>query len=257
MAEVFSCPVGSRATWDETQRRHVCINDAGEIVEPIAETITPSQGPVGLEGYTPRATSEEDWIASLLAPPARIEIETIGGYDYAVAYDKDDNVISREIIYPQRERGREPWEEEQSLWERQYLQKQFTWEQEESRRQAGMQQQQYLAGLAAKPLSWLEYAAASRQPPVVQPWMLPLMPQEYSQLQAGQAIPGYTPTSMAGMPELTRPSRQYQARMGPTSLQQYQGYRQARTGERPEETEFRLWSKAPPSGQFSPIGYRK
>ena len=59
------------------------------------------------------------------------------------------------------------------------------------------------------------------------------------------------------MPELTRPSRQYQARMGPTAQAQYQGYRKARTGILPEETQFRQWSAAPPSGAFPGLQYRR
>lgn len=66
--------------------------------------------------------------------------------------------------------------------------------------QAAQEQQNYLAQMAAQPKSWLEYAAASGQPPVVQPWMLPLMPQQYPELaglQAGQPVPGW-PSQFAG-----------------------------------------------------------
>ena len=57
--------------------------------------------------------------------------------------------------------------------------------------------------------------------------------------------------------EILRPSRQYQARMGPTAFEQYKGYEQARTGIRPEESEFRLWSMAPPSGYYPGLTYRR
>ena len=77
------------------------------------------------------------------------------------------------------------------------------------------------------------------------------MGQQYAGTVAGAPIPGWqgdAPT-LQDLPELTRPSRQFQARMGPTALAQYQGYQQARTGIRPEETQFRLWAGAPPGGQ--------
>lgn len=130
----------------------------------------------------------------------------------------------------------------------------YAWQQEEARRQYGAQ-------LAAQPQSWLQYAAYTGEQPAIQPWMQPLMPQQYAGLGAGAAIPGWQAPQaqqmggapmqgMAGMPELTRPSRQYQARMGPTAMAQYGGYQQARTGIQPEELQFRLWAGAPPGGQY-------
>ncbi len=73
--------------------------------------------------------------------------------------------------------------------------------------------QEQLALLAGEPVSWLQYSALAGQPPVVQPWMMPLMTQnqptsgsiqpggedaqtfQYSipQAQVGQPIPGYGP----------------------------------------------------------------
>ena len=50
------------------------------------------------------------------------------------------------------------------------------------------------------------------------------------------------------LPQLLNPSAQLQARMGPTAAQQYSGYLQAQTGQSPQETDFRLWSQAPPGG---------
>lgn len=114
------------------------------------------------------------------------------------------------------------------------------WQQEEAKRQ-------YMSKLAAQPRSWLEYAAYTGQQPVVQPWMLPLMP-EQAGFNVGGAIPGWSAEDMSRIPELLTPSAQYLARMGPTSQQQYYGYQQARTGASPEETQWRLWSQAPPSG---------
>jgi len=124
------------------------------------------------------------------------------------------------------------------------------WQQTYQQQQLDVQQQQYLSQLAAQPRSWLQYAGATGETPAVQPWMLPLMPQQYAGLGAGEAIPGYGAESMTGMPELTRPSRQYQARLSPSQLQQYEGYRQARTGERPEDIQWRLWQGAPPGGGY-------
>lgn len=63
------------------------------------------------------------------------------------------------------------------------------------------------------------------------------------------------PGDLSGMPQLTWPSRQYQARMGPSALQQYYGYEQARTGAIPEETQWRLWSRAAPGGSRMNLGY--
>lgn len=166
---------------------------------------------------------------------------------------------------PWQEAQRERWEqesraeEERRQWEQQestarqqmeygyqqqmmaQQQQQMMWQQQEAERQ-------YESQLAAQPRSWLEYSAYKGETPAIQPWMKPLMPQQYQGMEAGQQIPGWD-QGMKGMPELTRPSRQYQARMGPTAMQQYGGYQQARTGIRPEELQFRLWSGAPPGGQ--------
>lgn len=87
----------------------------------------------------------------------------------------------------------------------------------------------------------------------------------YAPIPATQPSPATQPfatadlwgQSLAGMPELTRPSRQYQARMGPTALAQYYGYRQARTGVRPEEEQWRLWSMAPPGGGYQGLTFAR
>jgi len=209
------------------------------------------------------------------------------------------------------------------------------------KKQQEQEQQNYLAKLGAQPISWIEYAMATKTPPVVQPWMQPLMPQQYGQLQPGQVIPqgqqgqpqvfgtgaplalnptpeqiqqwaaqqpqgqsqGQTqgmaqPTWMnsgnpqgnpqappnqygqvvwggghssviggqggkggtgafnpKNMPGLTTPSMQYWSRVGPTAQQEYLGYEQARTGAKPEETQWRLWQTAPPAGPALPVRY--
>jgi len=58
-----------------------------------------------------------------------------------------------------------------------------------------------------------------------------------------------TQAGLWGLQQLTRPSRQYEARMGPTALAQYYGYEKARTGAPYEQTQWNLWSMAPPSGR--------
>ena len=98
--------------------------------------------------------------------------------------------------------------------------------------------------------------------PVPYPWSAPggvPVPQglETQPPWAGHFL-GYNPNLPLGnMPALTRPSRQYQARMGPTALQQYGAYTQARTGVTPEELQFRLWSMAPPGGGFGGLRYTR
>lgn len=220
------------------------------------------------------------------APVVRWGTISEGGHDYLVGYDASGNEVSRDWVgrtetaeMSEYEKARLAFEKEQLTWQIEYAQQQLEqqmaiqqlpygqitpyqreelalqqqyqrWQQEEAQRQYGAQ-------LAAQPISWLQYAAYAGKEPAIQPWMQPLMPQEYGGLGAGEQIPGWTAETMAGMPELTRPSRQYQARMGPTAMEQYLGYRQARTGERPEETQFRLWSTAPPSGAYGGLHFAR
>ncbi len=135
-----------------------------------------------------------------------------------------------------------------------YQQQQLAAEQQYRQQQLQQEQQQRLATLAANPKSWLEYAATANQQPVIQPWMLPLMPQDYSGVgmpQAGQTIPGWNPQNMQSMPNLINPSAQLWARMGPTAQQQYYGYQQADQAMMPEESQFRMWNMAPPRGAMS------
>lgn len=132
-----------------------------------------------------------------------------------------------------------------------YQQAQLAADQQWRQQQLEADKQARLATLAAQPKSWLEYAALANQPPAVQPWMLPLMPQDYQQTQpVGSAISGWAPENMKGMPDLINPSAQYRARMGPTALQQYYGYQQADQGITPQEQEWRLWSQGPPGGSY-------
>ena len=213
------------------------------------------------------------------------EIETIGGYEYEVREINGEKVYTR--IGPARgeedERGmteaqRETLEfektkwgkpSEQDVWEREYLERQSAKERQFEaissgredvrqremidwyREQATMEQQEgerrYMAQLAAQPRSWLQSAAYTGQTPVMQPWMQPLMPQEYG-YELGKDIPGWTQASAAGIPELTRPSAQLWSRMTPSAQEQYGGYKQARTGATPSDIDWRRQSTSAPGG---------
>jgi len=153
---------------------------------------------------------------------------------------------------------------EQAQAQYQLEQQQFAWQQQQASAQAAQEQKNYMANLAANPSTWLEYAGASGATPMVQPWQVPLMPQQYAGTVAGAALPGWESVqtsigqgipTMANLPAMTTPSTQYQARMGPTAYQQYAGYEKARTGISPSETQFRLWSQAPPGGQNQKLRY--
>lgn len=189
--------------------------------------------------------------------------ERLGSWDYPPSWGQPE--AGWVSPFEEEEAARRTQEAQQRIAiEQQQAQQQaqyYAWQQEEARRQYGAQ-------LAAQPQSWLQYAAYTGEQPAIQPWMQPLMPQQYEQLGAGAAIPGWQAPQagvtggapaqgMAGLPELTRPSRQYQARMGPTALAQYGGYQQATTGATPQETDWRLWSAAPPSGQYQGLRYAR
>ena len=138
------------------------------------------------------------------------------------------------------------------------FQAQLQFQQEQARRAVEGQERQFRSQLAANPISWLQYASYTGETPVVQPWMVPLGFQNTGgTTQAGQPIPGFQGQTgqqqiqtFANLPQLTKPSAQLQARWGPTAQAQYLGYRQARTGERPEESLFRLGSGRAPTGRF-------
>lgn len=137
--------------------------------------------------------------------------------------------------------------------------RQFGYTQQQDAARLASEKEARLANLRANPTSWLEAASLSGQTPVVQPWMVPLMPQQYA-TGVGQKIPGYNPdinNPNMNLPALDTPSAQYQARISPSSLAQYQGYQQAATGARPEDTKWWLWNQAPPSGNNPGVVYNK
>ena len=197
---------------------------------------------------------------------AQAMVEQLGP-DYYIDYDEDTGGYT--VQRAPFQAAPSQFEIEQTEWERRWAETELASEEasqaaelayyrERDAAQLEADRQQRLAQLAAQPMSWLQYAAESGQQPAIQPWMLPLMPQQYSQLQAGGAIPGYQGTAgMTQMPELLRPSAQLQARWGPTAQQQYYGYQQAQQASMPQETQFRRWSEAPPSGSFRGLSYRR
>ena len=126
---------------------------------------------------------------------------------------------------------------------------QLQFQQEQALLQADLQRQQEGARLAAQPISWLQSASFTGEAPLTQPWMIPLGQQGGGQLQVGEPLLQEGQT-FANLPQLTTPSAQLQARWGPTAQAQFLGYRQARTGATPQETQFRLGSGAAPTGQF-------
>jgi hypothetical protein len=77
-------------------------------------------------------------------------------------------------------------------WQQQfdYQKQQDAADQAYRQQQVQIEKDKSLAQLRANPASWLQYSLEAGQTPVVQPWMLPLSPQEYG-LKAGMAIPGW------------------------------------------------------------------
>jgi hypothetical protein len=146
-----------------------------------------------------------------------------------------------------REEGINPYEQASI----DFQNKQLAWQQENAKAQAEAEKQSRLSQLRANPYSWLQYASEAGETPAVQPWMLPLMPQQYMSNAAGSALPGWTGNvdqPLSGLPELTRPGAQYFARMNPSSQKQYSGYETARTGATAEDIAWRRGTSAPPSG---------
>ena len=129
-----------------------------------------------------------------------------------------------------------------------FQQQQWEWQKQQAELERAEKERQYKAQLAANPITWLEYEAYTKQNPVVQPWMMPLSQKDYG-WQVGQQIGGWNPEGGGGMADLINPSAQYWARMGPTAQGQYQSYQNWDKAQRPEETQFRLNSIAPPSGK--------
>jgi len=120
-------------------------------------------------------------------------------------------------------------------------------------------------------MSWHEVDPQGIGPEVEESNWLGRMRQRGTETQQATPSQGYNPAQYAAgswagfnpnlplgqMPALTRPSRQYQARMGPTALDQYYAYVQGRTGITPQEMQFRLGSMAPPGGGYSGLRWMR
>ena len=131
----------------------------------------------------------------------------------------------------------------------------FQWEQEQATARLELEQKNALAQLRANPASWLEYAVAAGEQPVVQPWMQGLLTKQDRGLQVGQNIPGFNPEGgdLSSLPELLNPSAQYLSRLAPSQRSQFAGYRQARTGQTPADVDFFLGNLAPPGGRTTEL----
>jgi hypothetical protein len=154
--------------------------------------------------------------------------------------------------------------------------------------QQKIDQNNYLANLAANPVNWIQYNQAAGNPTVAQPWMQQLggpstgtvlgntggntggnnetqfgqfntsspLPYDQSPVQVGSSSPlpanqtaqPVGSTNSLGLSNLLTPSMQSYARMLPSQQEQYQGYQRALTGATPEDTQMQLWNRAAPSG---------
>ena len=150
----------------------------------------------------------------------------------------------------------------------------LAWAKEQVQLTLAAKRETELANLRANPQSWLESAILGGTTPAIQPWMLRFMPQDYSQpntgardyvryggqpLKAGAPLPNWRgkETNPASMLELTTPSLQSWAQMGPDAQQQYLGYERMRTGASPEEQLWKMRSTLPPGGNAPRLTYRK
>lgn len=86
------------------------------------------------------------------------------------------------------------WRAKQEALERERL----AWEREQAKLEAEAKRQEQLANLRANPASWLEYASLAGETPVVQPWMLPLMQNDYSYDQSGMSLNNTRGISLPG-----------------------------------------------------------
>lgn len=158
----------------------------------------------------------------------------------------------------QEMKQQESWRESQMASQERRAAEALQWQKDQFAQQQQLAQQQRLAMMAQNPLQFMQYHAESGQTPAVQEWMKPLALNQGS-LQTGQALPGWNQnTGLQGAEQtLMTPSAQFQARMGPTALQQYYSMQQSRTGASPEEQQYRLWSGSAPGGRFTGLSPRR
>ena len=92
-------------------------------------------------------------------------------------------------------------EQSQAAADAQWRQQQLALEQQQMQMQQAEAQRQYEAELIAQgPSAWLKQAAYAGETPQTQPWMLPLMPEQYAGMQAGQPMPGWPGAQLSGGP---------------------------------------------------------
>lgn len=235
-------PFKQEMTHDEKWNYMVTYDKDGNIIS--TEVVSKYEPPTPKLGPKPSATFYPDPYGN------------IHQVDYVV---KDGQWVEQDTIIkyaPEPPGGVSAGEAANLAQQQQQFKETMGWNQQQAQMQAEETRRQKIAQLAANPRSWLEYASYTGTTPTVQPWMLPLMPQQYG-LKTGEPIPGYSPEGMAGMPKPTTPSAQLWSRMGPTAQQQLYGYETARTGQTPEEQQWRLWSQAPPSGQSGGLQWQR
>ncbi len=146
--------------------------------------------------------------------------------------------------------------------------------------QQALDQKNYLAQLASKPINWLQYNQAANMPTVSQPFMEKLggpvagtvisgqqyLPKSSNAGSVGNTLetggyassssqPAGTPNQM-GLSQLTTPSMQTYNNFTPTERGLYAGYQQALTGDSEEDTNWKLWNRAPPTSG-STINYSR
>ena len=213
-------------------------------------------------GLTPQQEAQREGFPAPGQPPVDpfgrqgIWNPRTGQYDYPPTYGQRPADQPAPISPFQRQQF--GLQRQQVAQQQQQFQQQLGFQQQQAQMAQAEQERQYISQLAANPMSWLQYASYTGQEPIVQPWMVPLGAQgAETSLQVGQPIPGFEGQAgqrqiqtFADLPQLRTPSAQLQARWGPTAQSQFLGYRQARTGARPEETQFRLGAGRAPTGRF-------
>jgi len=185
--------------------------------------------------------------ANTAAPEGYVPIQTPDGW----RLERQDPTTQPGYISPYQQETLKQQRQSASA-EQAYNQDYLNYLQQTQEAQAAAQKEAQLASLRANPASWLEYASLAGETPVVQPWMLPLSPQDYGWTAGQTGLPGYSPTGKdMNLMELTKPSSQLWSRMAPSARGQYTGYETARTGQTAEDVNWRQWQGAAPSGSFS------
>lgn len=203
----------------------------------------------------------EDGTKTTTAPKPKGQPKKTGSFTdsngvmYDIYMDDDGNITQEEVGYDPTKDTRTTKDTTSMGLDKERLE----WEKESESNRLAAEKEQRLATLKANPGSWLEYSALSGVDPVVQPWMQPLAPSDYN-AKVGETLPGWSENGAAGktnLTELITPGAQYSARMSPDMRAQYYAYEKARTGQTPESTQWRLWSRAPGAGKATQLNYTK